>query len=172
MHRAPTPGPAFGGGVQGISAYRASDHWHYLTYGLSELYSKDSKDPDVSGFGYELTMRVMDAGAEPPAWPFNLLEAIARVQRGGHDFRLGDRLDPGGPIDGASSALTTVAFTLDPELRRTDTVHGHVAFYQVVGVTEAEAAEMRSYPGSEGTPIVLGRLAATNPLLVTDPRRS
>ena len=57
VHRAPVPGPAFGGGVQGISAYRAPDHWHFVTYGLSELYDKIGDDPTTSGWGYELTLR-------------------------------------------------------------------------------------------------------------------
>lgn len=41
VHIGYTPGLAFGSGLQGCSAYRASDHWHYITYGLTELWSKD-----------------------------------------------------------------------------------------------------------------------------------
>ena len=52
IHRAPIPGPAIGGGVEGISADRAPDHWHLVRYGLSELYDKISDDPTTSGWGY------------------------------------------------------------------------------------------------------------------------
>lgn len=58
--------PAMLGGndpLQGISAYRSDfggkAHWHFVTYGYSELYAKESEDKDVSGFGYEMTIRVI-----------------------------------------------------------------------------------------------------------------
>jgi suppressor of fused len=58
FHVAPGPGPYPGGGVQGISAYPAEGHWHLVTYGLSELYVKESANLEESGFGYELTFRI------------------------------------------------------------------------------------------------------------------
>ncbi|KAG1606612.1 hypothetical protein G6F45_013943 [Rhizopus arrhizus] len=33
-------------------------HWHYITYGFSELYAKESSDADASGYGSELTFRL------------------------------------------------------------------------------------------------------------------
>ena len=47
--------------IYGISIYRAEDppHWHFVTYGFSELYSKESDDPAVSGWGFELTFRLV-----------------------------------------------------------------------------------------------------------------
>src|SRR3954447_25848966 len=47
--------------LQGISVYqreRPVPHWHYATYGFSELYEKESDDPEYSGFGFELTFRL------------------------------------------------------------------------------------------------------------------
>ena len=37
-----------------IAVYEARrpDHWHFVTYGLSELFDKSSADPEVSGFGF------------------------------------------------------------------------------------------------------------------------
>ena len=32
-------------------------HWHYVTYGYSELYEKECEDPAVSGYGFEMTFR-------------------------------------------------------------------------------------------------------------------
>jgi suppressor of fused len=169
LHVAPTPGPAFGGGVQGISAFPAEGHWHLVTYGLSELYEKESDDPDLSGYGYELTLRVSRAASDgrPPDWALNLLEQVARVQRSGVDFWIGHRLDAG-PIDGESSGLTHLAFAVDPELGRIDTPHGELTFLQLVGVTEDEAAAMRASTTEE----VLAGLAGGNPLLVTDVARA
>jgi hypothetical protein len=98
-----TPGLAFGSGLQGCSAYRAADHWHYVTYGLTELWVKEPEsDPQVSGWGYELTIRVTGPNGESaPNWPFDLLEKIARyTHENSHPFAVGDRLDPGAPITG------------------------------------------------------------------------
>jgi hypothetical protein len=37
----------------------SSHHWHFVTYGFSELFEKSSSnDPEVSGYGFELTMRL------------------------------------------------------------------------------------------------------------------
>jgi hypothetical protein len=163
------PGLHFGSGLQGCSAYRAANHWHYVTYGLTELWSKEvDSDADVSGWGYEMTMRVVGTPDEPPGWPFDLLEKVARhTHSQAHPYLIGDRLDPGGPITGAAdTALTAVAFTRDPELPSTQSSNGVFEFRQLVGITAAELAEMRN----SSTDAVLDRLRAANRLLVTDTR--
>ncbi|WP_256843440.1 suppressor of fused domain protein, partial [Pseudomonas aeruginosa] len=43
--------------LDGISVYWADapvPHWHYITYGFSELYAKESSDAAASGYGFEL----------------------------------------------------------------------------------------------------------------------
>src|SRR4051812_23133231 len=74
MHWATKLGVALGDALQGISAYEAADHWHYVTYGLSELFVKESETPETSGFGYEFTLRIARTSDAPPAWPAGLLE--------------------------------------------------------------------------------------------------
>ena len=72
--------------LDGISVYWADapvPHWHYITYGFSELYAKESSDADASGYGFELTFRLAaeageNAGSTPPVWPMNLLQNLAR----------------------------------------------------------------------------------------------
>ena len=165
-----TPGLAFGSGLQGCSAYRAEDHWHYVTFGLTELWAKEEgSDPAASGWGYELTMRVTGPADEAPPWPFGLLEPIARHTRtNAHPFEVGDRLEPGGPITGSTDTrLVALAFTHDRSLAPIETTNGRVEFRQAVGITAEELAEMRA----TSTDAVLARLAADNPLLVTDPAR-
>ena len=103
IHRAPIPGPALGGGVQGISAYPARDHWHLVTYGLTELYDKESDDVGRSGWGYELTIWVAPLSSEPPTWAYNLLERIAQqTQQSGTVFES----DTGSMRDRPSTALS------------------------------------------------------------------
>jgi Suppressor of fused protein (SUFU) len=67
--------------LQGCSAYDADDHWHYVSYGLSDLYEKDPADePEFSKWGLEITFRLAKMSADrgqPPGWPFDLLNRIA-----------------------------------------------------------------------------------------------
>ena len=47
--------------LDGLSAYKAESpfpHWHIVTFGFSELYEKESENPDYSGYGFELTFRL------------------------------------------------------------------------------------------------------------------
>jgi len=131
--------------LDGISVYQRAEpiaHWHYVTYGFSDLFSKHSSDPAVSGFGFELTLRVAaEPGAsEPPAWPLHLLQSLGRyVFRTGNGFHEGHRISIDGPISlGSPTELTALAFAFDPELRAIDTPFGHVAFLQVIGLTTDE----------------------------------
>jgi Suppressor of fused protein (SUFU) len=165
IHVAPGPDVAFGSGVQGISAYPAARHWHYVTYGLSELWEKESEDLATSGFGYEFTIRVpsAEADAQPPQWPFVLLEKLAQTVRSGSGYWIGHRADVGGPIDGGASRLNGLAFVRDPELGEIDTPNGSLMFIQIVGVTHDELSEMRA----SSTERVTSRLALDNPLLIT-----
>jgi hypothetical protein len=164
------PGLGLGSGLQGCSAYDAGDHWHYVTYGLTELYQKEARShPEVSGWGYEMTLRVVRSGDEVPPWPFNELEFIARYTHdNNHPFEVDDRIDRGLPITGsADTRLTAFAVTLDATLPPTTSPNGAVEFRQLVGITAAELAEMKA----TSTAAVLDRFRQTDPLLITDPAR-
>jgi suppressor of fused len=170
FHVAPGPGPYLGGGVQGISAYPAEGLWHLVTYGLSELYVKESANLEESGFGYELTFRIPrhEEQDRPPDWPFTLLENVAITQLEGTDYRAGSRLYVGDPIDGDRSRLTVLAFTADLDLEPIETPNGRVEFLQLVGITEEEAELMRQSTTADR----LAALARVNPHLITDPSRT
>ena len=95
-HFATARGIGLGDALQGISAFPADGHWHLVTYGLTELFEKESPYPQQSGFGYELTFRVRRAGDEPPPrWALNVLEQIARTVVDGTDYAAGHRLQTG-----------------------------------------------------------------------------
>lgn len=136
--------------LDGLSAYKAespSPHWHIVTFGFSELYEKESEDPEFSGYGFELTFRVArsEEEVEPPAWALNLLQNMARYVFGsGNIFNAGDYLDANGPIClGADTELTALAFIPDPELEMMGTPNGRVEFLQMVGITEDELEAMK-----------------------------
>lgn len=131
--------------LNGISVYRAQQplpHWHFVTYGFSDLYEKETDDPDYSGYGFELTLRLVRQPdeQEPPAWTMNLLQNLARyVFSSGNIFRNGDHMDANGPIMlGSDTKLTALGFITDPELKEMDTPNGKVEFIQVVGITADE----------------------------------
>lgn len=122
-------------------------HWHFVTYGLSELFEKTSPDPDVSGFGFELTLRVprSEGEATPPAWALRTLQALGGyVLRTGRSFDTGHRADLGGPIaQGLPTALTCMACVPDAMLGKIAGPFGSVLFLQVVGLTADEMAAMQ-----------------------------
>ncbi len=158
--------------LDGLSFYPRTDpvpHWHAVTYGLSELYDKEAPDPEVSGWGFELTFRVArDAGdTEAPMWAATLLQNLARyVFSSGNVLRPGDHMDANSPLnlDHGTTALTALAFLEDPELDAVTTPNGTVRFVQAVGLTADELAAARGWD----TAGVLGLLAERDPLLVTD----
>lgn len=156
-------------GIYGLSAYRVDDHWLLITFGLTELFSKESDDPEISGFGFELTLRLPAVEDQPPAWSLRLLKQLGSyVFDSGRVYSNGHRMDPGGPITGTpDTRLTALAFTDDPQLPAIDTPHGSARFLTVVGITADELARMKATSTAE----VLAELAATSPRLITDPSR-
>lgn len=162
---------ALGGGVDGVSVFPADRHWHFVTYGLTELYEKQADSlPDQSGQGYELTFRVprREEDDVPPRWALNLVDQVAKSAWRGTGYEPGHRLQCG-PITGDEECrLIALAFTVDPELPETiQGPNGRFVFLQMVGITAEELDEMKA----SSTPAVLGRLQDGNPRLVTDPAR-
>ena len=162
--------------LDGISAYERTDpvpHWHYVSYGMTDLYVKESADSAESGWGFEFTFRLArdPADTDPPVWAADLLQNLARyVFTSGNWFEPGHHMTANGPIaaDRPDTAVRALAFVEDPELGKIETVHGEVRFLQVVGLTmdEYEAVQLWN------TIALLETLAPSLPLLVTDVDRS
>jgi suppressor of fused len=157
-----------------ISGYRAEApaHIHLVTYGLSELYRKESEIADVSGFGFELTMRVALRDDDEPAaastWAFNLLRELANyVWSNSRGFAPGHRMSFGRPV-APGTRISAVAFTTDPQLGEIQTPNGRLQFLQAVGLTSEELELAKSW----GTTRLLDAMREANPLLVTDLARN
>ncbi len=128
-----------------VSVYQSKSggipHWHYITYGLTELYEKESDYAEESGYGFELSFRLEDKGEQtPPTWPVSLLQNLARyVFKSGNVFKANEHMDANGPICLASDTkLTAFGFDIDPELGDMDTPYGHMEFIQVIPYTKEE----------------------------------
>lgn len=156
--------------LTGVSAYRASEpvpHWHYVTFGYTDLFGDDldqrreagspTDDPAAfpSGFGIEMTFRLVDpAAADPeataPAWVVGLMQNLARYTFRSHNvIRAGHHLDANGPIaldsGAALTGLSALAFLDDPLHPVTlVTPHGTVDLVGAVGITAEELVAVQT----------------------------
>ncbi|SNT41791.1 Suppressor of fused protein (SUFU) [Actinomadura meyerae] len=158
--------------LDGISVYARTEpvpHWHFVSYGMTELYDKKSENPDESGWGFEFTFRLARDPAEetPPVWAANLLQNLGRyVFTSGNWFEAGHHMNVNGPIAASreDSEIRAVTFVRDPELGEISTPHGRVEFLQVVGLALDEYEALRRWNAEA----VMGVLAPSLPLFVTD----
>ncbi len=131
-----------------VAVYRATDpqpHWHYVTYGLSDLYGLPDPASQTSGFGFELTFRLVDPaaadpGSHPPVWPTSLLSNLADyVVETSNAFGPGHFISTKGPLTtSVLTELVALGFVEDPDLGTIDTPRGQVRFLQAVGLTADE----------------------------------
>ncbi|WP_442481716.1 suppressor of fused domain protein [Aeoliella sp. SH292] len=156
--------------ITGISAFQDPDDrgvWHFVTYGFSELYEKEWKDPEVSGFGFELTFRLRTSDVAADAnWVFNFLQNLGRyVFETGNAFGAGHTMPLNGPICiGSDTLIQCIVFTEDPELGQITTPNGSLEFLQIVGLTVDELQTIMRWNSSN----FLSLAAIKHPKLVTD----
>lgn len=64
---------------EAVSNREGTPMWHYLSYGLSELFEKTTQDPEHSGLGYELTFAIARTPDQdrPPAWALSMMQGLA-----------------------------------------------------------------------------------------------
>ena len=128
-------------------ATRPVPHWHYVTYGLSELDGKRSTDPRLSGFGVEYTLRLVDDSPAPPEWPINLLRFLAAqtwATRAPYDPTHSARL-PGPMLESVSSGVEGFAGFEDVDLKPLDTPSGRVTFVNIIPLMKGEYALIGSW---------------------------
>ena len=145
--------------LQGISVYDGGEYWHFVTYGFSDLYDKESDGPEWSGYGFELTLKLKKLPSIPDPKKddseikniVGVLQSLAR-----YVFGSGNCLNPyehiyTGQTDGfdakQKSKLTGFG-TLPDEAGTIETPNGKVQFVCVVGLT---AKELESIKGKEYT---------------------
>ena len=61
--------------LDGISIYDAGEYYHFVTYGLSELYEKECEDKEYSGYGFEFTLKLK----KNPGIDDNELKCVAGI---------------------------------------------------------------------------------------------
>lgn len=145
----------FGGNdpLDGISVYDAGDYWHFVTYGLSELYDKESDIEDVSGYGMEFTFKLEKSNdAEEDEKEIKcvcgILQSIARITfTQGELFNTYEYLYTGqkeGIDYSRKSNLTGFITVPDDKFNEINTPNGRVVFVEFIGATDAELMALQN----------------------------
>lgn len=138
----------FGGNdpLDGISIYDGGDYFHFVTYGLSELYEKESENKDISGYGMEFTFKLKKDNYENEEDEIkcicNILQSIARLTfTKGEIFKPYEFLYTGQTqgIDAKMKSNITGFITIpDTVFNPIDTPNGKLIFVEFIGVTNDE----------------------------------
>ncbi len=139
--------------LDGISVYDGGDFWHFVSYGLSELYIKETDDPEYSGYGFELTMKLKKGCYDDEEGEIRcicgIMQAVARITfKSGEIFQNNEYIYTGqtAGIDlNQSSALTGFICISDPSVNTIDTPFGKVEFIELIGMTDAELKTLGSH---------------------------
>lgn len=165
--------------LDGVSIYNSSkqeDHFHFVSYGMSELYyNEKAAGGEFSKWGFEFTMRVKPFAGDKdkPFWVISMMNNLARyVFTSGKWFEEFQYIPANGPIRlETETEITALAFIKDPEAGSIQTPHGEVTFLQLVGLTTAELERLKQVSTRAAVEELLLELAQSNPLLITDLER-
>ena len=139
--------------LNGISIYETDEYYHFVTYGLSELFGKESDVPEVSGYGMEFTMKLKKSCIAPENEEGELrcvcgtFQKIARITfTSGECFNAFEYLYTGQTtgIDLSRTSLLTGYITVDDtSVSAIDTPNGRVNFVEFIGCTNEELLALR-----------------------------
>jgi hypothetical protein len=137
--------------LEGISVYEAEEYYHFVTYGLSELYEKVSENKEISGYGMEFTFKLKKGCYDNLELEiksmckifqniarftfldneiFNENEYLYTGQSHGIDFK-------------GNSKITGFITILDTTFNTLNTENGKVKFVEFIGVTHEELMAIR-----------------------------
>lgn len=134
--------------LDGTSIYDGGDYWHFVTFGLSELYEKESEDKEYSGYGMEFTFKLKkgcydkENEEEEIRCIINNLDKIAKLTFEKGELFLPNEYVYTGQQEGIDrnqkSKLTGFITISDPSVKTLDTPNGMVEFVEFIGVTDIE----------------------------------
>lgn len=156
----------FGGNdpLDGISVYDGGGFWHFVSFGLTEIYGKETENRYISGYGYELTFKLKkDEYEDEEAEIRNvcgILQSIARlVFTKGEFFRTNEFIYTGqktGIDSRQESNLTGFIIVQDPAVETISTPNGRVEFLELIGMTDAELKSLSDVASVERIYLELG----------------
>ena len=132
--------------LDGISIYDGGDYWHFVTYGLSELYEKESENKELSGYGMEFTFKLKKDNYEDEELEIRcvcgILQSLARITfTQGEIFKSFEYVYTGQTegIDAKQKSNITGFITIpDSLVDSIETKNGKVDFVEFIGVTNDE----------------------------------
>lgn len=138
--------------LDGISIYDGGDYWHFVTYGLSELYEKESEDKEWSGYGMEFTFKLKKDKYENEEMEIKcicgLLQQIAKITfQNGEIFNPYEYLYTGqtAGVDSKQISNITGFITIpDTKFQTLNTENGRVDFVEFIGATDAELKALKN----------------------------
>ena len=138
--------------LDGISVFDGGDYWHFVTYGLSELYEKESEDKDWSGYGMEFTFKLKKdsrVGEEQEIkCVCGLLQQIARITfKNGEIFNPFEYLYTGQTVGIDSRQISNITGFItipDTQFQTLQTKNGRVDFVEFVGATNNELLALKN----------------------------
>ena len=138
----------FGGNdpLDEIDVYCTKDFYHFVTYGLSELYDKESDNKEISGYGMEFTLKLKNTKEVDDDFLEDMASVIQDIARitftEGELFSEGEYIDFGDTLfDTNISGFITV---IDPIAKEINTENGKVKFILLIGVTKEELEAIKS----------------------------
>ena len=138
--------------LDGISIYDGGDYWHFVTFGMTELYEKEGDNDDISGFGYEMTFKLKKDNYPDEEGELKcicgILQAIARITFNNSEiFQPYEFLYTGQTtgIDAyQKSNITGFICVPDTSVNTIETPNGRVEFLTFIGMTDAELKTLDS----------------------------
>ena len=131
--------------LRGISVYDGGDYFHFVSYGLSDLYEKETDDPEWSGYGFEFTLKLKKAGLADEDAEIKticgIFQALARLTfQNGEIFQPNEYIYTGQTlgIDNCQQSALTGFSTALGEAGELITPNGKVQFVKLIGATDAE----------------------------------
>lgn len=146
--------------LDGISIFRGDGYYHFVTFGFSELYEKESDDMEYSGYGFELTFKLkmneeqkkrkkkdLDAKDKELKNICSIFQELARYVFGtGEIFQANEYIWTGqkeGIDANKKSKITGFVTTMDIA-GEISTQNGKVQFIELVGATDKELKSIDS----------------------------
>lgn len=132
--------------LDGISVYDGGNYWHFVSFGQSEIYEKESNVKEISGYGYELTFKLKKDNYEDEEAEIRnicgILQMIARITFTKNEiFQPFEFIYTGQTvgIDAKQKSNLTGFITIkDPTVETIETPNGKVEFLELIGMTDAE----------------------------------
>lgn len=137
-----------GGGdpLDNVRAYDGGDYWHFVSFGMSELYEKESENKVISGFGMEFTLKLLKRPLkdeeEEIRCVISILQDLARITFENNELFQPYEYIYTGQTQGVDvetkSAITGFITIPEPMREKIDTPNGEVLFIELIGASDAE----------------------------------